>query len=106
VNQKLAKKLLQKMGHEVSVAANGAEACEEIQHQEFDLVLMDLQMPVMGGLQATRKIRENEQGTGRHTPIVAMDRACRRARSAAVRGSWHGRVCQQADTHGILTKRD
>jgi len=95
VNQKLAKKLLEKMGHEVSLAANGAEACEEIQHHEFDLVLMDLQMPVMGGLQATRKIRENEQGTGRHTPIVAMT-----AHAAAQ----DQRRCEEVGMDGYVSK--
>jgi PAS domain S-box-containing protein len=95
VNQKLARKLLEKMGHEVSVVGNGVEACEEIQRQEFDLVLMDLQMPVMGGLQATRKIRESEQGTGRHTPIVAMT-----AHAAAQ----DQRRCEEAGMDGYVSK--
>jgi CheY-like chemotaxis protein len=95
VNQKLAKKLLEKMGHEVSVVGNGAEALEEIRQQEFDLVLMDLQMPVMGGLQATRKIRESEQGTGRHTPIVAMT-----AHAAAQ----DQRRCEEAGMDGYVSK--
>lgn len=72
VNQKLALKLLERMGHSARLAANGAEAFEILQGGEFDLVLMDLQMPVMGGIDATKKIREWERVTGRHVPIVAM----------------------------------
>jgi len=95
VNQKLAKKLLEKMGHEAKIAANGAEACESIQRHAFDLVLMDLQMPVMGGLEATRKIRESEQGTGRHIPIVAMT-----AHAAAQDRN----RCQEAGMDGYVSK--
>jgi len=95
VNQKLAQKLLEKIGHEVRLAANGAEACEALQREEPDLVLMDLQMTVMGGLQATRKIRESEQGTGRHTPIVAM---------TAHVAAQDQRRCMDAGMDGYVTK--
>jgi CheY-like chemotaxis protein len=53
------------------VADNGQEALVALEHDAFDLVLMDIQMPVMDGFQATAAIREKEQGTGRHLPIVA-----------------------------------
>ena len=72
VNQKLAVRLLEKMGHQVALASNGAEACEALRTATYDLVLMDLQMPVMGGLEATGKIREREQHSGQHVPILAM----------------------------------
>ena len=72
VNQKLACRLLEKMGHEVKLAVNGREAVELVTTEEFDLVLMDIQMPVMGGMEATKRIREREEKVGKRTPIVAM----------------------------------
>ena len=72
VNQKLAIRLLEKMGHHVVLAVNGEEAIEMLRRRVFDLVLMDIQMPVMSGVEATRKIRTEEQSTGAHTPIIAM----------------------------------
>ena len=71
-NQLLALRLLEKRGHEVSVAGNGAEALEALEKQAFDLVLMDVQMPGMDGLQATQAIRKDENKTGKHIPIIAM----------------------------------
>ncbi len=72
VNQKLATRLLEKLGHEVKLAVNGKEAVEVCSAEKFDLILMDIQMPVMGGMEATAKIREHEQQTGNRTPILAM----------------------------------
>lgn len=72
VNQKLAVALLQKQGHSVNVATNGHEALALLPQQEFDLVLMDVQMPELDGLETTRRIRAREEGTGRHVPILAM----------------------------------
>jgi signal transduction histidine kinase/HPt (histidine-containing phosphotransfer) domain-containing protein len=71
-NQKLAVALLERKGHEVLVANNGAEAVGLTRSQPFDLVLMDVQMPEMDGLEATRVIREREALSGAHLPIVAM----------------------------------
>ncbi|MGI9472893.1 MAG: response regulator [Rubripirellula sp.] len=71
-NQKVALGLLGTWNHEVTVAVNGAEAVEAFQKQPFDAVLMDIQMPILNGLEATQKIRELEVGSGRHTPIIAM----------------------------------
>lgn len=71
VNQKLAVYLLEKWGHRVTVAATGREAVEAIERQPFDLVLMDVQMPELDGLQATAAIRRREAGQ-HHVPIVAM----------------------------------
>lgn len=72
VNQKLALLLLKKRGHSVVVANNGLEAVEKHKSGDFDLILMDVQMPEMDGLDATRTIRKYEQFTGKHIPIIAM----------------------------------
>ena len=72
VNQRVAKGILDKRGHTVIIAHNGREAVQALATQRFDLVLMDLQMPEMGGLEATAKIRQAETVTGGHTPIIAM----------------------------------
>ncbi len=72
VNQKLAVRMLQKRGHTVTVAANGREALEAVERNRYDLVLMDVQMPEMDGIEATLKIRAWESGSDRHQPIVAM----------------------------------
>jgi len=72
VNQRVAVGLLSRRGHRVTVVANGREAVEAVARERFDLVLMDLQMPVMGGLEATAAIRERERQSGEHLWIVAM----------------------------------
>lgn len=72
VNQKLAVGLLERHGHVVTVANNGLEAINALESGRFDVVLMDVQMPELDGLAATRQIREREQQTGRHIPIIAM----------------------------------
>ena len=73
VNRKLALRLLEKAGHVVVVVENGMLAVEITGRERFDLVLMDVQMPVMGGLEATAAIRERETlHSARHLPIIAM----------------------------------
>ena len=72
INQKLALRLLNGLGHQVVVANDGAEAVERVSAEAFDLVFMDVQMPVMGGFEATDMIRRLELPLNRHTPIVAM----------------------------------
>jgi signal transduction histidine kinase/DNA-binding response OmpR family regulator len=71
VNQRVAMTMLGKMGHQIKLATNGLEALEQWRQNDFDLILMDVQMPVMTGLQATMQIRR-EEAIGAHIPIVAM----------------------------------
>ena len=72
INQRVALHILESQGHSVVVANNGLEALAATAEGAFDLVLMDVQMPEMDGLEATSAIREQERGTGRHLPIIAM----------------------------------
>ncbi len=77
INQKLLRLTLEKRGHRVTVVSNGAEALQALNDHaqnapHFDVVLMDLMMPIMDGLEATRRIRQMESGSGRRIPIVAV----------------------------------
>ncbi len=72
VNQLLAQRMLEKRGHNVTVVANGKEALATLREKSFQLVFMDVQMPVMDGFEATAEIREREKHSGSHVPIVAM----------------------------------
>ena len=94
-NQKLAVALLQKWGHEVTVANNGVEAVHAYANQHFDLVLMDVQMPEMDGLEATAGIRLLERKLARHTPIVAMT-------GRAMKGDYE--KCLEAGMDGYVSK--
>jgi CheY-like chemotaxis protein len=71
-NQKLVSAMLESHGHTVTVVGNGRLAVERSAQQPFDVILMDVQMPEMSGLEATAAIRKQEEGTGRHLPIVAL----------------------------------
>lgn len=72
VNRMVAIRLLEERGHTVVPVENGDLALAALEHDEFDVVLMDVQMPVLDGFSATAAIRRKEQGTGRHLPIVAL----------------------------------
>ncbi|MFN0021255.1 MAG: ATP-binding protein [Pirellulaceae bacterium] len=72
VNQKVATLLLAKLGHKLTVVEDGQRAVEAARQRRFDVILMDVQMPVMDGLTACAEIRRQEAGTARRTPIIAM----------------------------------
>jgi two-component system sensor histidine kinase/response regulator len=72
VNQKLASRLLEKRNHTVTIVSNGREALSALERNHYDLVLMDVQMPEMDGFEATAILRDREQATGKHQPVVAM----------------------------------
>ena len=72
INQRLAMRLLEKRGHRVAVAATGREAIEWTERERFDLIVMDVQMPDMDGIEATLIIRRREKEKGGYTPIVAL----------------------------------
>ncbi len=95
VNQRLATRLLEKRGHRVTVTANGREAVESVEKHAYDLILMDVQMPEMDGLEATAVIREREKRKGSHIPIIALT-------AHAMKGDRER--CLAAGMDGYLTK--
>ncbi len=95
VNQMLAVRILEKEGHQVTVAGNGLCALEELERHSFDLVLMDIQMPEMGGLEATEELRRREGSNGSRTPVVAMT-------ARAMKGDRE--LCLQAGMDAYLSK--
>jgi CheY-like chemotaxis protein len=72
VNQRVAMRMLEKRGHKTALAENGREVLALLESQTFDLILMDVQMPVMSGVDATIEIRQQEQKSGHHVAIYAM----------------------------------
>ena len=72
INQKLIKKLLLKKGYNTLIVEDGKKVVDILQNQRYDVILMDIQMPVMDGYQATAWIREREKLTGDHIPIIGI----------------------------------
>jgi signal transduction histidine kinase/ligand-binding sensor domain-containing protein/ActR/RegA family two-component response regulator len=72
VNQRVAARLLEKRGHRVALAGNGREALEWLDREQFDVILMDVQMPELDGIETTAIIREREKGSGNRVPIIAL----------------------------------
>jgi len=95
VNQTLVVRLLQKMGHEAVIAKDGTEALSLAATEPVDLILMDVQMPVMDGLAATRAIREAEKISGKHLPIFAIT-------ARAMKGD--DELCLRAGMDGYISK--
>jgi signal transduction histidine kinase/ligand-binding sensor domain-containing protein/CheY-like chemotaxis protein len=102
VNQKLAQRAIEKMGHSILVASDGLRAVEAAAAQSFDLILMDLQMPEMDGFEATARIRQAELATGRHTPIVAMTaHAMHGDRENCLRSGFDGYISKPIDLQAL-----
>ncbi|MEP6936532.1 MAG: PAS domain S-box protein, partial [Chthoniobacterales bacterium] len=95
VNQRLATILLEERGHSVHIAPNGISALAALEQQAFDLVLMDVQMPEMDGIEATQAIRAQEMSSGQHLPIIALT-------AHALKGDRER--CLQAGMDGYITK--
>ncbi len=95
VNQKIAVRVLEKRGWFVEVAANGREALGALEDKKYDVVLMDVRMPEMDGLEAARQIRQREGSSGEHVPIVAM---------TAHAGVGYRRRCLDAGMDGYVSK--
>jgi CheY-like chemotaxis protein len=72
VNQKIATRMLEKQGWKVTAVENGQAVLDRLEKEKYDIILMDAQMPVLDGLEATRLIRQNERSTGHHMPIIAL----------------------------------
>ena len=95
INRHLALRLLEKQGHSVTLACDGAEALQKLEEQEFDAVLMDIQMPNVDGFQATALVREREKISGKHLPIIALT-------AHAISG--YRETCLNAGLDGYLSK--
>ena len=72
INQLVIEKWLERWGWKTTTVENGQDALDAVEHQDFDLILMDVQMPQIDGVAATQKLRERERHTGRHIPIIAL----------------------------------
>ncbi|HJP17532.1 MAG: hypothetical protein CMD96_04165 [Gammaproteobacteria bacterium] len=95
INQKVASHMLKKENHNISIANNGKEAVDAVAKNSFDLILMDINMPVMDGYVAAREIRKIEKETGKHTPIIAIT-------ALAFKGD--ERKCFEAGMNGYISK--
>jgi PAS domain S-box-containing protein len=110
VNQRVASRMLEKRGHAVTIAGNGREALAALDGEgghPFDLVLMDLQMPEMGGFEATAAIREQELTSGRHLPIIALTaHALEGDRESCLRAGMDGYLSKPLKAEDLLAAVD
>ena len=105
VNQKVALRVLEQMGHRVSLATNGAEAVRATGERPYQIVLMDVQMPVMDGLDATRAIRRREEQTHLHQKILAMTaNAMQGDRERCLQAGMDGYVSKPVDRQGLMAE--
>ena len=93
INRKLLTRFIQKIGHSVTTATNGREAVELWRHNPYDIILMDINMPIMDGLEATKEIRRLEEG--RRIVIIAL---------TASSSDEDRKMCEQAGMDSLITK--
>ncbi|ARM30566.1 response regulator [Prosthecochloris sp. HL-130-GSB] len=105
INRKVAEAMLKKLGYSVDLVNNGAEAVEALHRKRYGLVLMDLQMPVMDGFEATRIIRDPDSGIpGRKVPIVAMTaNATREVRQRCIEAGMDDYLAKPVDRDALLS---
>ncbi len=107
VNQRVAQEILVKRDHAVVAVNNGFEAVRAVATQHFDVILMDVQMPVMDGLEATAEVRRLEASLGRHTPIIAMTAHARKEdRQSCLEAGMDGYVSKPVKPHDLLAAID
>jgi signal transduction histidine kinase/HPt (histidine-containing phosphotransfer) domain-containing protein len=103
INQKVVVRMLEKHGHRVTVVGDGREAIAAVERHEFDLVLMDVQMPHLSGLEAARLLRAREEGTGRHLPIIALTaHALKGDRERFLQAGMDGYVAKPIQPEGLF----
>ena len=107
VNQTLAVRLLEKQGHTITLANNGVEAIAHCQSAQFDVILMDIDMPEMNGYEATKIIREQEHGNNVHIPIVAMTaHAMQGAREECISNGMDGYISKPINIETLWLELD
>jgi len=107
VNQKISARMLEKQGCKVATVDNGQEVIERINKEDFDVILMDAQMPILDGLEATKIIRQNEQDTGKHIPIIALTaRAMQEDRKKCLEVGMDGYVAKPIDRKKLFEEID
>ncbi len=103
VNQRVAQRILERNGHRVTLASTGKEALEALDRRAFDIVLMDVQMPEMNGLEAAAAIRHKERFTGEHLPIIALTAGAMESdREKCLAAGMDGYVAKPFQMHDLL----
>ena len=107
VNRKVAFHILEKQGHQVVEVENGKEALAALERHIFDLILMDVQMPVMDGFEATAAIRNKEKTSGAHIPIIALTaHAMKGDRDRCLQAGMDDYICKPLDPKEVFLKID